>query len=326
MTAEATTAPGAGGKHAFAPRAFPHSPERRPGHHGTARERAFCRPQRAKVASEFSLADENPLDGTDPSGLTSKLPQKPTKTQLKDAKTLGQDMKSVLAADAALDEAGSAYLAISEECHDATGRTAAGCSDDQMRTEIASDRAAYGAASRDAFQANEAAGMAYATLANSIHPRTGLSWEDDVAIGTGVVLGVAAAMTGVGAFVAPLLIDEVATVAIGGATVATGQAVGVGLGFMSAVTGAVAAITDAKYCFGASHSSAACVGTALGATAVVAGSAGTAGLLAPDGSALALGGTVAGATGATAGFSGAIVDTIVAAMGSDTGSTEGSNG
>jgi hypothetical protein len=87
-------------------------------------------------------------------------------------------------------------------------------------------------------------------------------------VGAGVVLGVAAAATGVGA-----VVEAGIAVGVEGAAATAALSASSELGLASLVTGAGATALDGNGCIG-SHDAVACVGFALGGTALLAGGAG----------------------------------------------------
>ncbi len=98
--------------------------------------------------------------------------------------------------------------------------------------------------------------------------------KTDIEVGAGIVLGVAAAATGVGAVVE-------AGIAIGaeGASATAALSASAELGGVSLVTGAGATAIDASNCFNG-HDAAACAGFGLGAVGLLASGAGEVGTIA----------------------------------------------
>ena len=231
-------------------------------------------PDFSKTLDAYGYADENPLDGTDPSGLSgetayckahpgagscapavtacprSGCPLTPTEKHA--AAAVGQAQAKVLQVGQNLKQAEATAAAALKTCR--TANTVDACN------AYLADDSLVSMQTSDLKTSELGLTMADENLAQAIADPSpqGSSLGRDILIGTGVLLSVAAAATGVGAVVE-------------GATIT-----GVLLGTTSAVTGAVGASLDAQGCFG-DHNGAACIGYGLGTAATVTGLASTGG-------------------------------------------------
>lgn len=284
-------------------------------------------PDFSQTLDAYGYADENPLDGADPSGLrlgnstsgecvTSSFDPQACESnalnnaQTKGAETLGADLRSLAVTTATEQKASAAYLAFAKECP--TAQSSAFCSSNQGQTEYARLQGAYATAAHNAVAAGQALGDDFQTEEQLLAPPSSGGWKKQTLVWGGVVLGVAAVALGVGALVVPLVAGEASAAAIG---------TGIALGVASAGTGFIAAGVDGAAC--ASNLSAtneACYGAVFGAIGIGLGLVATGGLSAVASGAAPFGpfATAAqssGVFGLTTALSGAILDAVVQGFG-----------
>jgi len=262
-------------KHAFAPRAISHPREQPLGHAKPARQRAFCPSHRRQLASGFSLADENPLDGTDPSGLSgesayckahptagscapSVKAQAPlTKTQLAAAKAEGTALGVEEAAAKQLAADSIAEKKALEQCDTPDSASSSACGFGPQ-----SWRAYANSVTKDTLALGNDAGALAGASANSLRslgvPQSSSGGVSGLVV-AGIVMGAVSVATGGLAMVAD----------------AAGSAAAGALATTSIVTGLAATAVDAEGCFGGgSGSTAACAGMGFGLASAFAAGAG----------------------------------------------------
>jgi hypothetical protein len=276
----------------------------------------------------YGYADENPLDGTDPSGLECKttsfdvsacMSNAVTAAQTKAAAQMGSELKNLQTASVARQQALTAYETFSKQCpyYDYS----AYCSTNAARDKINNLQVAYGVANANAARAEDQFGDGLKGLEALLAPSKGeLSVEDDIMIGAGVALGIAAAATGVGAVVEGVAAGLAEAGTAAAVTAADSSEI---LAGVSAVAGAGAAGLDAKGCFEGSGtaSTVACIGAGLGASGALMTAVGGLGVVAGGAlgfeSAVSIGLTAGGTVGMMFSITGALFDTMMSAFGKE---------